>query len=196
MYLPAVPGGQGALNMIIHARGDPLALTPRIRELATAVDPSLRIEQVTRLDEVVNPMLWFIGLWTKMVLGLTAVALLLSLSGIYAVLAYIVARRTREIGLRVALGATARRVIPAIFKRPLIQVTMGVVAGCGLIALAAILVQNTTQFEGTETGGMGPGEATLLIAYALVMLGVCMLACIVPTRRALRVQPTQALKAD
>ena len=68
---------------------------------------------------------------------MTAVALLLSLSGIYAVLSFIVARRTREIGVRVALGASRRRVIAAIFRRPLIQVGLGVVAGGALIALAA-----------------------------------------------------------
>jgi ABC-type antimicrobial peptide transport system permease subunit len=182
--------------MIVHARGDALALAPRVRELATAVDPTLRIEQMTRLDEVVNPLLWFLGLWIKIIFGLTAVALLLSLSGIYAVLSYIVARRTREIGVRVALGGTARRVITSIFKRPLIQVALGVIAGSGLIALAAIGIQNTTQFRGTETGGLGPREVVLLIGYALLMLGVCMLACVVPTRRALRVQPTQAMRAE
>jgi ABC-type antimicrobial peptide transport system permease subunit len=196
VYLPAVPGSQGALNLIVHSRGDPLALAPRIRALATAVDPALRIEQITRLDEVVNPLLWFLGLWMKIVLGLTAVALLLSLAGIYSVLSYIVARRTREIGVRVALGATGWRVIRAIFKRPVIQFTLGVIAGCGLIALAAIGIQNTTQFEGTETGGMGPTELAMLIGYAIVMLGVCTLACVVPTLRALRVQPTQAMRAE
>ena len=196
VYLPAVPGSQGALNMIVHSRADPLSLAPRIRELATAVDPSLRIEKIMPLDDVVNPLLWFLGLWTNIIFGLTGVALLLSLSGIYSVLSYIVARRTREIGVRVALGATARRVITAIFKRPMIQVTLGVIAGCGLIALAAIGIQNTTQFEGTETGGLGPTEVAMLIGYAILMLGVCALACVVPTRRALRVQPTQAMRAE
>ncbi len=196
VYLPAVPGSQGALHMIVHGRGDPAALAPRVRELATAVDPALRIEQMTRLDQVVAPLLWFLGLWMRIILGLTAVALLLSLAGIYAVLSYIVARRTREIGVRVALGASARLVITSIFKRPLIQVTLGVLAGSGLIALAAIAIQNTEQFRGTETGGLTSGGVALLMGYAILMLGVCMLACVVPTLRVLRVQPTQALRAE
>jgi hypothetical protein len=116
VYLPAVPGSNGALNMIVQGRGDPLAMAPRVRELATAVDPALHIEQMTRLDQLITPMLWFLGLWERVIIGLTAVALLLSLSGIYAVLSYIVARRTREVGVRVALGASARRVITSLFS--------------------------------------------------------------------------------
>lgn len=56
VYLPAAPGSHGAFNMIVHGRGDPMALAPRIREVATAVDPSLRIEQMTHLDQVVTPL--------------------------------------------------------------------------------------------------------------------------------------------
>ena len=197
LYQPVVPGSQGAVKMIVHTRGDPLSLAPRIRELAAAVDASLRVEQPTRLDKVTSPLLWLHSVWERIIIGLTAVALLLSLAGIYAVLAYIVARRTREIGVRVALGASARRVITSIFRRPLTQVGLGVIAGSVLIFVAAIGVGNTTQFSGTDVGGvLTPRELVLLGGYAILMLGVCTLACIVPTLRALRVQPTEALRAE
>jgi predicted permease len=196
LYLPAAPGSRGSNKLIVHTRGDPLTLAPRVRELAASVDGSLRVEQVTRLDHVTTPLLWLIGLWTRLIIGLTTVALLLSLAGIYAVLAYIVARRTREIGVRVALGASARRVITSIFRRPLTQVSLGVIAGSVLIYVAAIGVGNTTQFRGTGVGALTPGEIVLLCGYAVVMLGVCALACVVPTVRALRVQPTEALRAE
>jgi predicted permease len=195
VYFPFVPGSRGALNMIVHGRGDPLTVAPRIREIATSVDPSLRVHTMTRLDQVANPLIWFIGLWMRLTMGLTAVALLLSLSGIYAVLSYTVARRTREIGVRVALGASARRVVTSVFRRPLIQVTLGVMAGSTLIALAAIGIQHTPDF-GAAPRGLTVGEIALLIGYAILMLGICMLACVVPTMRALRVQPTEALRAE
>jgi putative ABC transport system permease protein len=182
--------------MIVRGRGDPLTIAPRIRELAAAVDPALRIEQMTRLDQVVTPLLWFLGLWQRIIIGMTAVALLLSLSGIYAVLSYIVARRTREVGVRVALGANARRVITSLFRRPLTHVTLGVIAGNVLIAVAAIAVQHTEEFAGIQPRGLTIGEIALLVGYAIVMLGVCTLACVVPTVRALRVQPTEALRAE
>jgi putative ABC transport system permease protein len=196
VYLPVVPGSQGSLEMIVHGRGDPLALAPRVRELATAVDASLRVEQMTRLDQVTTPLLWFLGLWMRIIIGLTAVALLLSLSGIYAVLSYIVARRTREIGVRVALGASARRVITSIFRRPLTQVILGVIAGIVFISVASIAIQHTEQFRVADPRGLTLGEVGLLIGYAILMLGVCMLACVVPTLRALRVQPTEAMRAE
>ncbi|HET7613778.1 MAG TPA: ABC transporter permease [Gemmatimonadaceae bacterium] len=197
LYLPVAPGSQGATKLIVHGRGDPLSLAPRVRGLAAAVDGALRVEQVTRLDQVTTAVLWLNTLWLRIIIGLTAVALLLSLSGIYAVLAYIVARRTREIGVRVALGASSRRVITSIFRRPLTQVSLGVIAGSVLIFVASIGVGNTTQFRGSRVGGvLTPGELLVLGGYAILMLGVCMLACVVPTMRALRVQPTEALRAE
>jgi predicted permease len=197
LYLPVVPGSQGSNKLIVHGRGDPLSLAPRVRELAAMVDGALRVEKVTRLDHVTTPLIWMNSLWVRIIIGMTAVALLLSLAGIYAVLAYIVARRTREIGVRVALGASSRRVIASIFRRPLTQVSLGVIAGSVLIFVASIGVGNTTQFRGTGVGGvLTPAEVVLLGGYAIVMLGVCMLACVVPTMRALRVQPTEALRAE
>ena len=196
LYFPFVPGSRGALNVIVRGRGDPLTVAPRVREVATSTDPTLRIESMTRLDQVANPFLWFLGLWMRVTAGLTAVALLLSLSGIYAVLSYTVARRTREIGVRVALGASARGVITSVFRRPLTQVVAGVAAGTTLIALAALGLQRTTEFSALEPRGLTPGEIAMLIGYGVLMVGVCMLACVVPTIRALRVQPTEALRAE
>jgi putative ABC transport system permease protein len=196
VYLPLVPDDQGDISLIVRGRGDPLSIAPRVRQLAMAVDPSLRVERMTRVDEVAAADLWFYGLWMRVITGLTVIALLLSLSGIYSVLSYVVARRTREIGVRVALGASARRVIASIFRRPLTQVALGVIAGIVLIAMAVIGAQNTTEFAGMKGRGLTLAELALLAGYAILMLGVCTLACVVPTRRALRVQPTEALRAE
>ena len=196
LYFPVVPGSQGALQMIVHTRGDPLSIATRVRELATAVDPTLRLGSMQRLDRFANPFLWFLRLWMRITIGLTAIALLLSLAGIYAVLAYTVARRTREIGVRAALGASARSIITSIFRRPLTQVTIGVVAGSILVGVATVGIQHTEQFRGTRPGGLSAGDVALLVAYAALMLAVCLLACVVPTWRALRVQPTEALRAE
>jgi len=169
-----------------------MTLGPQLREIAAAVDPTLRLSELQRVDEVTNDILWVVRLWLRVTIMMTAVALLLSLSGIYAVLSFIVARRTREIGLRVALGASRGRVIAAIFRRPLIQVGLGVAAGGALIALAATI---ETEMPGLS-GDLSLGQFAIVVAYAIFMLGVCLLACVVPTRRALSVEPTVALRLD
>jgi len=109
-----------------------------------------------------NDVVWVVRLWLRVTMVMTAVALLLSLAGIYAVLSFTVARRTREIGLRVALGANPRRVIGAIFRRPLWQVGFGVLAGIALITLAGSVE--------TEMPGMN-GELSLTQFATIVAYG-------------------------
>ena len=198
VYLPGVPGRDGPVHLVVHAQGDPLALGTRVRELAAEVDPTLRLSELQRLDEEKKAMVWIVGLWLKITVVLTVIALLLSLTGIYSVLSFTVSRRTREIGVRVALGAPRRRVVTAIFRKPLRQVGVGVAVGFAIVTAAAVAV------AGHRPDGAGPGssgglslaQVALLVAYAAFMLGVCLLACVVPTRRALRVQPTEALRAE
>src|SRR6185436_9330442 len=117
-------------------------------------------------------------------LGIVSLAaLVLALSGIYAVMSFAVSLRTREIGIRVALGSQPSRVVLAILRRPLIQVTAGIVFG-GLLTFAIGNLEDVTL--GISLVGW--------LGYALVMLGVCLLACVVPARRALNVDPIAALR--
>ena len=195
LYLPATPGSGFPPQMLIHAQGDPMTLVPRVRAIAATLDPTLRLSEFQRVDQVTSPLLWILGMWIRMTLVMTAVALLLSLAGIYAVLSFTVARRTREIGVRVALGADRRRVLTAIFRRPLTQVGLGVAGGATLIAVGALALSRTTQFASAPSG-LSVGQVALLVAYVAFMLGVCLLACVVPTRRALRVEPVVAMRVE
>jgi putative ABC transport system permease protein len=205
LYLPVPLSRTGRIHMVVRAQGDPMSLAPRIRALAAAVDPTLRVSSPQRLDEVTNGALWVVGLWLRITVVLTAIALLLSLAGIYAVLSFTVARRTREIGVRVALGASRRSVVSTIFRRPLTQVSLGVVAGGGLIVLGALALSGALGLSGDgamsgnsvfSVGALTAGRVALIVAYAALMLGVCLLACIVPTRRALAVEPTEAFRVQ
>lgn len=192
LYLPAVPDRFRQVFMIMHVREDPMTMAPKVRQIAAAVDPTLRVGEAQGLDQVLDAALWFVGLWMKISIVMTAVALLLSLSGIYSVLSFIVARRRREIGVRVALGASRADVIVAICRRPLIQVGLGVLAGAALVAFAATIETEMPGLDGDAT----VMDFAIVGGYAIFMLGVCLLACIVPTRRALSVEPTVALRLD
>ena len=190
LYLPAPVERFSEVYMLVHARGEPMALSPKVREIAAAVDPTLRLSDFQRGDEPLTGGAWLIALRVSIVM--TVVALLLSLAGIYAVLSFLVARRTREIGVRVALGASRLSVVGAIFRRPLIQVGLGILVGAALIGAGGNL---ETQMPGL-TGVFTLTDLAMLVAYAIVMLGVCLVACVVPTRRALGVEPTIALRMD
>jgi putative ABC transport system permease protein len=197
VYLPTPSGSDGPVNLVIHARGEPLALAGSVRTLATAVDPTLRISAVQRLDRVADDVIWFVGVWLRITVVLTAIALLLSLAGIYAVLSFTVARRTREIGIRVALGASRRGLVAATFRRPLAQVGAGVLAGAVLIVLGGgVLAGELPLGEGVGSGAGAAAQGLLFAGYIALMLAVCLLACIVPLRRALGVEPTEALRAQ
>lgn len=198
LYLPSAPGSAGQLHMLVHVRGDPMSFAPRVRQIATATDPTLRLSNLQRADQVTNDAVWVLRLLLRTTVAVTAIALLLSLAGIYAVLSFTVARRTREIGVRVALGASRRRIIAAIFRKPLTQVGLGVSVGFVLVTTAAFFLSGH-QPDGAARapdGGLSLWKVALLVLYAAVMMGVCLSACLVPTRRALRVPPTEALRAE
>jgi putative ABC transport system permease protein len=197
-YLPTTPDRLGAgLHMMIRVRGgDPMTIAPQVRGIAAAVDPSLRLVQVQRLNELNDGMLWVIRLWMSVTAVMSSVALLLSLAGLYSVMSFVVARRTREIGVRVALGGSRWRILMAIFRRPIIQMGLGVLAGISIIVAATLWYPYTEMPGADETGGFSAGAVMMQAGYAVLMFGVCMLACVVPTRRALNIEPTVALRTE
>jgi putative ABC transport system permease protein len=186
VYHPLAIDIDNPLHVAVHVRGgDAAAFEPRLRTVAAAVDPMLRLDDVARMDTLSDPVIAFSMFWVRLVAVVSAVAMLLSMAGIYAVMSFTVTRRTREIGIRVALGASPRRVAADVFARPLLQVGLGIVAGGVLTVLL-----------GGDLDEVTPRALLGALGYTVLMLGVCLLACIVPTRRALRIQPTEALRAD
>jgi predicted permease len=186
IYHPVAPGDLYPAHVALQMRGDPVAFVPRLRAIATSVDPALRLYDIMPLSNATESELQFLSFWFRLLLMASAVALVLSLAGIYAVMSFTVARRTREIGIRVALGATTRKIALATFAQPLRQVAYGVLGGGVIVGVLARAV----------TGGLQLGQVTLLLTYGLAMMAVCLLACVVPTRRALRIQPTEALRSE
>jgi ABC-type antimicrobial peptide transport system permease subunit len=158
----------------------------RLRELAQATDPALRVIDPKPLPLLVDPDAAGMSYGFAVLLGLTGVTLMLSLAGVYAVTAFAVARRTREIGVRVALGARPLDVLTAVFKRPFVQMALGI--GVGAILGFGLANDDLSKVHLDVLGNS--------VVFVLATILCCALACIVPTRRALRIQPTEALKDE
>jgi putative ABC transport system permease protein len=183
VFQPTLPRETGPLRVAIHVRGDPQRFAVRLYELAQAIDPALRVIDPKPLPRLVDTPSAF---WLELLVGFTGVTLMLSLAGVYAVTAFAVARRTREIGVRVALGAQPLQVLTIVFKRPLIQVALG-------IGVGAILALGLSNNDLSDVHLDDFGRSAV---FALSTILCCALACIIPTRRALRIQPTEALRDE
>ena len=184
IYEPLNLESTGGVYIGARVNGDPTAASKSLRHLAAQVDVTLRVTEVQPLDRVTAGALREIGFWTTLLGGVSLSALMLSLTGIYAVMSFAVSRRTREIGIRVALGSDRGRVVLAVLRQPLKQVALGVVFGAILVTLLSGQIVSTLRYAWIITG------------YSAVMFSVCLLACLVPARRALRVDPIDALRAE
>ncbi|HEU0077058.1 MAG TPA: ABC transporter permease [Longimicrobiaceae bacterium] len=188
VYYPVAPARVQAVTLAVRLRGAaPADFASRLREVAAAVDPSLRLGAVASMAEGdVVDRISSRGVGVAVVLVLLSV-FLLSAAGIYALMSFAVTQRRREIGIRTALGAHPRQVLRSVFARAAGQLALGLAAGVGAATL----------LEGLTGGGLMSGRgAVILPALAVVMTAVGLLAALGPARRGLRIQPTEALRAD
>jgi hypothetical protein len=186
VYFPLTPDA-ASQYLLVHRPADTSSFGAVLRKVAIDVEPDLQLHEVMSLEQVHADNSVQSRYMSHVLMVISAVALMLSLMAIYAVVDFTVSRRTREIGLRVALGAAPRSILAVIFRQPLLHVGLGIVFG-GVLVVAV----STSMFGGPPT----LVEALLIGAYVLTMWGVCLLACVMPTRRALRVHPMDALKAE
>lgn len=193
-YFPMVMEGvarQDLGRMVVVARtdGDPTSLAPGVRRIVTAVDPRVPITDTRTMREVVSASMADTS-FTMALLGIAAgVALLLGAVGIYGVIAYVVSQRTREIGVRMALGARAGDVRGMVVRQGLRVTVLGVALGMvGAFALTRVMA--TLLFGVTATDPVTFGLVPTLLA------SVALLASYLPARRASLIDPTEALRSD
>jgi cell division protein FtsX len=180
MYRPRLPVAGEDVNLAVRV-GDPEAFAARLRAVALDVDPTIRLTDVQPLTKVGGGEATMNWTLTSVAWLVSFIVLLLAATGIHSLMSFTVARRTREIGIRAALGASPGRIVAGIFSRAFLQVGAGVLAGS---ALAALLGLGSTR------------EVLLLLAADATMLLAGLVACAVPLRRALRIDPTEALRAE
>ena len=177
------------MTLLLRTRGDGLALMPQVRAAVKEVDPTLPIFAVRTFEEVLDASVAGRRFQTLLLSGFAFLALLLAALGIYAVVAYSVSQRRREIGVRLALGAGRLRVLGQVLAEGMGPVALGLAAGAlGTAGLARLL-------EGLLYG-VEPVDPTVYLTGAAVLGFAALLACTIPAWQATRVDPTSALRAD
>ena len=188
LYRAAAPGGSHPVTLVVQVRsGDPALYGQTLQEITASVDPTLEVEFLAGVAALWEREQRGMRMLALIVVAVNASVLLLSAAGMHAMMSFAVARRWREIGIRVALGADGRRVLMGLFGRASAQIGGGVAAG---LTVAGIL-------EWVTPGGTVGGQGLILFpTVAAVMFAVGLLAAAGPARRGLAVEPTDALRAE
>jgi putative ABC transport system permease protein len=190
IYTPLQQGGARFMSVIAKPRsGDPMALSQPVREAVLAVDPDLPIYFVQTLRKAINDNYWFFMIFGSLFMVFGAAALFLASIGLYGVMAHSVSQRTREMGVRMALGAEGRDVLRLVMRQGLIQLAIGLTLGLALALGVSSLLQMIL-FE------VNPRDPAVFLAIGLVLTATAALACFVPATRATRVDPLQAIRYD
>jgi putative ABC transport system permease protein len=188
VYLPygriAVPS-----EVVVHTSGNPMALMSAVRSIVAEVDPNLPITDVRTFEEVVNRSVAPQRFNTILLSVFSGLALLLATTGIYGVLSYAMSRRTAEIGLRVALGASGRTILTMAISQGMRPALMG-------IALGALGAWWLSRYAAALLYGVKPFDALTYGAVAAILLATALLACYLPGRRAMRIGPAVALRTE
>jgi hypothetical protein len=179
LYSPAAPGESGISLMAIRVAGDPAAFAPRLRTMAVNLSPVLQLKDPIPLNLVGRADQIGFRLFTGALAVVALIGIVLSAAAIYSLMSFTVSRRTREIAIRAALGANPRRIVAEIFARVALQIGFGALAGVAMVLFAR-----------PQTAR----EVWLPAGLALFMLIIGLCACVAPARRALRIEPSDALK--
>jgi putative ABC transport system permease protein len=186
MYMPALEAGE---NVVIRAPGDSAAIAAAVRRELNAIDPNQPIARVRTMDEWIARAVAAPRYQTTLLGLFAALAMCLAAVGIYGVMSYSVNQRTREIGVRMALGARRANVLGLVLRQGMGLVVIGV--GIGLIGAFAL-----TRVIGSFLFDVGARDPATFSAVAILLAAVAFIACIVPARRATKVDPMVALRYE
>jgi putative ABC transport system permease protein len=188
VYVPYRQSPVGTMTAVVRSRISASELARTLRTAVKGVDPDLPLYFVKTMEDHLSDQLWPYRVFGGLFMVLGVIALLLSVIGLYAVMAYAVSRRTHEIGIRAALGAGQRDVLWMVLRDGLVQLSLGLAVGL----LGALALGRTVAALLLETRGTDPLTA---VAVSLVLALVALAACVLPARKACRLDPVAALRA-
>jgi putative ABC transport system permease protein len=176
-------------SFVIRTSGDPTTIVASARKIVHDLDPAVPIRRVRTLDDILSDAV-APARWSATLLGVFAgVALVMAILGVFGVLSYVVSQRTRELGIRIALGASTSAVRRLVVMRGLSLVAVG-------LALGVACALGLTRFMASQLYGVTPTDPTTLIGVAALLVSAALVATYVPARRATRVDPIVALRAE
>jgi putative ABC transport system permease protein len=176
-------------GIAVRTAVEPASIVPAIRQAIWSIDKNQPIWRVQTLDDIFSRQLSTPTQSTALMDAFALLALLLASVGLYGVLSYTVTQRTSEIGVRMALGATSRKILLSFCGRGLVLTICGLVIGLGLSRVAS-------RFLNTLLYDFRPSLIPTVTAVSLILLGVALVACLAPARRASRVDPVVALRSE
>jgi predicted lysophospholipase L1 biosynthesis ABC-type transport system permease subunit len=188
-YTQAPRGPAGDPILVVRTRGASTGLVETLRQIVTAEEPSAVLESVMTMDERVMGSLARPRLYAVVLAGFAACALLIAAVGLFGVLSYSVAQRSRELGVRAALGARPAQIVGLVLREGLVIGGLGIAAGVG----AALLV---TEWMSSFLYGVAPRDAVTFVGVPAGLLLITALACALPARRAARLDPLKVLRAS
>ncbi len=189
MYVSVDQTYSGGLNLVVRAPGGGEPVVAGVRQAVKEIDGRMPLYNVRTIEQHLTWAFWAQSMAASLATAFGLLALVLAAVGLYGVVAYTVARRTHEIGIRVALGAQARDILRIVLGHGMALTLIGLGAGLvGAFALARLL--------STLLYGISPGDPATYILVALLLAVVALIACLIPARRATKVDPMIALRYE
>jgi predicted permease len=189
LYLSSRQFPTNFMNIVVRSAAAPAAVAGPLRRAVQELDPALALARVESMRDLLDASVAQPRLRTWLIAGFAAVALLLTLIGLYGILAFSVGRRTKEIGIRLALGATDRQIVAMVLRQGIGLVGIGTIAGL-LLALRAGRLLSTVLFE------VPPNDPVVFATVAIGLAVSGLIAAAVPARRAARIEPIRALRTE
>ena len=189
MYYPMRQAPARGMDLVVRTSGEPLSMAPVLRQQVWVGDRNLAIANLGTMKDLVASSITQQKFILTLLAGFAGLALLLAAVGIYGVMSYAVTQRTHEIGIRMALGASVGNVLRLVFRQGMVLTAIGIAIGIGL-AFALTRLMKSLLFDVTPT------DATTFALVALTLVLVALLACLIPARRATKVDPLIALRYE
>ncbi len=194
VYLPATPGTLNPVTLLIDLGTEPMAFASRLRSLLAEADPTAILGDVSALDDLPDEAGMLARIVTSVMTGLSLLGILLSTTALYAIMSITVTQRTREMGIRLALGGNPGGVIMTVARRALGQIALGVTLAVGFwVAVVVWGLGSGVAAEGAESLAVWP---YMLAAAAGVVIAIGLAASLGPTLRGVRMRPVEALRVE